>query len=370
MKKRTFFILLLLIFAFLSTYLFISMKGNALLFAFSPVGAENVVEYNHSFSQYFMSGETNSGLVVCNNDGLYSYNKKYELLWEYPGIYHSPIIKTSGALTLVADKGAKNLTLLDGGKLRWEHVLEGEIVNVGINKTGYVWAVHEQVGHRGAVTLLSPQGVWLFTRNFAEDFIISAAISKDGSELLINSVDASEIKPNARLTFLNNKGEVFASIIHEDEIFPSVGYLENNYIIMVGDKTIICYDTKKNEKWRRSLENTQVYSVAYQNEGNVVLATSGKSEAGFFEGTSSFITLIDKNGKNQWEQKIRGQVKTIEHGKSLISVNTGSELFVFNAKGREQAKYCPGKDIRDVKNIDSTTIAVFTKDTVAILSVR
>lgn len=376
LKKSVLFTLLIAVIAFSTAYIYIKNKNIDIssIFCsaeeFSALEAENVTEFSPGVSEVLAVDVCNSGILLCTKEGVYLYNKKGEMLWKYSGIYNSPIMKTSGNIIMVTDKGTKNITVLEAGKVKWEYALQGEVINAGINEQGYIWAVHEQVGHRGAVTVISPAGLWLFTRKCAEDFVVSASICRDGSELLINSIDTSKTKGSTNITFLNIKGEVFASISREDEIFPCAAYTDNNSVIAVGDKNILCIDEAKKVKWEESLGDTKVYTSCFPNIGRAILVTSDKSRAGFFEGANSFVKLKDKKGKTAWQRAISGQAKTVDCNGSLISVNTGREVFIINAKGKEKGKFCPGRDIKDAKVIDNNSVAVFMRDSVAVVSAK
>lgn len=374
-KRKALFFFLITIVALAAGCMYFSKEKMNLGALFSAGATAESVEsgkafkFPGDFSEYLAFEVCDSGILACDKNGVCAYNRKGEQLWKYGGVYSSPIMKAAGQIVMLADVGGKNITVLENGRVKLEYSVQGPVINAGMNENGYIWVVHEQTGYRNAVTVISPYG-WLFTRNWVEDFTVSADISPDNSEILINNIDASKIRTGTNLVFLNLKGEVFSTITYEDAIFPSVGYMKNGNIIAVGNNSVMCLDRNRKEKWRCGMEKNQLYSVFFEKGKYTAVAMSGENKAGFFEGTKSIIKIFDDGGKAAGQCTIPGQVKSLDSNGEIISVNMGREVYFITNRGRIRGKYASDREIKSVELVNSSEAAVFTTDSVVIAAVK
>lgn len=374
-KKIALFSLLMIVVAFAAGYMYLSKEKMNLGTLFSAgvdiEGLENgkAFKFPDDFSESLTFEVCDSGILVCDKNGVCAYNRRGEQLWKYGGIYSSPIMKAAGQIVMLADVGGKNITVLENGRVKLEHSVPGPVINAGMNENGYVWVVHEQTGYRNAVTVISPYG-WLFTRNWAEDFTVSADISPDNSDVLINNIDASKIRTGTNFVFLNLKGEVFSTITYEDAVFSSVGYMENGNIIAAGNSTVMCLDRNRKEKWRCNMEKNQLYAVSFEEGKILAIAMSGENKAGFFEGAESVVKILDDGGRTTGQCTIPGQIKSVDCNGEIVSANTGREVYFITNRGRIRGKYTSDREIKSVKLINNSEAAVFTTNSIIITEIK
>lgn len=325
-------------------------------------------EYDANINTVF---DTHKGYIVkCSRDNLIYIDSNGNEQWTYPLSLKNPVLKTAGSYLLVADYGAKSILTFSGKEMRWEKELDNNIINADINAKGYVAVVHEEERSRGAVSVYNRQGMNCFTIGKAENFILSSKVSISAKSVFINSVDTSGISTNTILEFADLNGNILNNKIEkEDTVFPSLWFMDNDSLLVVGDSMFMILDKDFKEKFQQTVKG-KIFSSCIVDGKYAVIAANPEETTGIFESGSSGIWVYNSNGEKISEYNLKGEVKNITSWEDVIAVNSGNKLRIIDLDGDLLAEYSSKEDIKEVFFINRREVLVICKDKFLVLKMK
>ena len=314
---------------------------------------------------------THKGYIVkCSRDNLIYLDSNGNEQWTYPLSLTDPVLKTEGSYLLVADYGGKSLLTFSGKEMRWEKELDNNIINADINSKGYVTVVHGEERSRGAVSVYNRQGMICFTIGKAENFILSSKVSPKLKSVFINSIDTSGININTVMEFSDLNGKMLNNkILKENTLFPSAWYMENDSLLVVGDKMFLILDKDLKEKLQQTV-NGKIFSSCIADGKYAVVAANPEEVTGIFESGSSGIWVYDADGEKISEYNIKGEVRNINSFDDVIGVNSGNKLRFIDIDGELLAEYSSNEEIKEVFFINRREVLAICKDKFLVIKMK
>lgn len=314
---------------------------------------------------------THKGYIVkCSRDNIIYIDSNGNEQWTYPLSLKNPVLKTAGSYLLVADYGAKSILTFSGKEMRWEKELDNNIINADINWKGYVTVVHGEERSRGAVSVYNRQGMNCFTIGKAENFILSSKVSSSAKSVFINSVDTSGISTNTILEFTDLSGNILNNkIVKENTVFPSLWYMENDSLFVVGDSMFMILDKDFKEIVQQTVKG-KIFSSCIANGKYAVVASNPEETTGIFETGSSGIWIYDSNGEKICEYNLKGEVRNLASYEDIIAINSGNKLRFINLEGNLLAEYSSKLDMKEVFFINRREVLVVCKDKFLVLKMK
>ncbi|MCX7748656.1 MAG: DUF5711 family protein [Clostridia bacterium] len=330
----------------------------------SGTSTEKVVEIPFDAGEHPVFTILNGDIVKCNKDSIRGLDKSGQEKWVVPIFANKPIVKEAGAYLVVADMGGRDIAVLKGKEKRWNKKVENNIINVDVNKNGYVSVVQEEKGSKGAVTVYDPAGNEVFIRGKAENYILSALVSSD-RQVLINCIDASGITINTNFEFTDIFGKPFANIQKENMIYPSIWYMGEGFFA-VNDTSISYFDKDRNEKWKK--EHKEIYTSTTVLDKYAVIAVKDQEKKGLFKSKTKVI-VYTADGEEKASQWVDEPVKNMYAYDDLIAVNTGREAVFMSSKGSMKGKYTSKSDITDVRLLNKSEALIVTRSSILVVPV-
>ncbi len=319
----------------------------------------------------WLSINTYKGQIIkATKEGLSGLDKSGAELWKIPAGAINPMIKTAGQYMLLADMGNKDFYIIEGKEIKWNKKTDGNIINIDISEGGHVSVIKEAKGYKGVVTVYNLQGNEFFSRSVAERYPVSSRVSPFGKQVTIYSMDVSGIRVNSALEFTDMLGKPLSGKYSKDDnIFPSIWYLNDSYIAAVGDSGIVCLDKNGNEKWNRDFDGMKVCSSGIVPGKYIVAAVSDNNQSPVFSGGSSEVRILNMSGQQNGTFQTEGEVRNLAVQNDTIAVNTGREVNFVNMKGKQVGKYIPRTEALKVFFLDRQEAAVLTRNSVDIVKV-
>ncbi len=333
-------------------------------------------------SDYDVNEKTEFGvcdgfIIKCTKSGIVWIDKNGEEKHSLILVLDNPILKISGPNILVANIGGRDVYSVENYKVKWQKTLDdgtltdNSIINADIDKSGYVTVIQKAKRHKGAVTLLDPNGNTVFTKGKGDDFVLSAITTNDANQIMINTNDTSGITINSTLEFIDvakideNKGEPFAGITKKDSIFSYIKFINGNCVIAAGDDFINYYNSKKEREWSINLK--KVYSVDCTYDKFTVAAVKSEVETSKLGGIQTDINTYNDNGTLRSTFTLGEGVTNIRAFESVIAINTGRQVVFTDIGGNLLGKYSSKMDIIQVEFLDRSHAVVITKSTIDIV---
>jgi hypothetical protein len=322
------------------------------------------IEIGYDWRERPAIGVLKDSIIKCTRDNLKLFDKNGRELWTKNVIIEKPFIKTNRNEAVLYDKGGKNIYVVQPKGIKWESKAGDTIINADINQDGYVSVVEDAKTFKGRVRVYDPLGIEMFNRSIAERFILSAKVSPSSEQLLITGIDISGVSSSSSIEFTDMRGNPFsARVLRENEIFPSIWYLDDDSLMALNSNTIIFFDKNRNEKWDKNFN--KIYSSNILLGKYMVVGIMDEKKPGMRNHISE-IRVFDVKGNQTASCQIEGEIINIETYSDIIAVNTGRELYFVNSKGKLLGKYNSKSDISKIHFFNRQEILVVSKNNLTI----
>ena len=298
---------------------------------------------------YNSYGEKITSLDVGINSALFDSSEKY--------------------LAIAEEKGHEICLVLDKNYL-WSEKLEGEILQIHVNRNGYVAVISTDATHKSIVTFFDSQGKKLFTSYFASTRIVDASISNDNKYIAIGELDTAGtiIKSNVKILSVQNaKQDPENTIIYTYEaddgnLITNVKYQSKNQIACIYDNGL---GVIKDENYREvvKIDNENITYLA--NDFNNHVAFVKEESAGLFKSQSN-VYIVNTSDFQEKIYKMESAAKDVFANDNIIAVNVGTEIYFLDTNGWLIKKYTANQEITNVKFSESLATIIY-KDRIVIV---
>lgn len=334
----------------------------------------NMVEANTEVvsEMYFDSGSNLSYAIYrdyileASKYGLRFIDKKFKELHFEPFAMNRPVVKTEGMYIAVADMGGKDLYIFNGSTKLWNKTMDNNILSVDISNNGYILVVHEEKRYKSAVTMYNLKGEVIFTLGKAENFIVMARIGPSGDMLVLNELNASDIKIKSILEFADINGRFDENQINlENTIVTNIGYLNSGNFAALGDTGLKMYDKNKKEQHFFKISG-KLFGGCVIDGQYIAVATSEEENQGIYNNSKTRVNIYDKDSV-YGTFVLKEQIKNISGGKDIIGLNTGRNVYYINLKGKYLGRFDSEQEINGLGFFDDTSVMVVGKSILQII---
>ena len=272
-------------------------------------------------------------------------------------------------LAIAEEKGHEICLILDKTYL-WSEKLEGEILQIHVNRNGYVAAISTDATHKSIVTFFDSQGKKLFTSYFASTRIVDASISNDNKYIAIGELDITGtiIKSNVKILSVQNaKQDPENTIIYTYEaddgnLITNVKYQSKNQIACIYDNGL---GVIKDENYKEvvKIDNENITYLANDFNNHVVYVK--EESAGLFKSQSD-VHIVNTSDFQEKIYKMDNSAKDVFANDNIIAVNVGTEIYFLDTNGWLIKKYTANQEITNVKFSESLATIIY-KDRIVIV---
>jgi len=286
---------------------------------------------NQVIKLYNNYGEEVSSIEVNINKALFDSNNKYLAIAEHGG----------GEIYLILDK-----TYL------WSNKIEGEILQVHVNRNGYVAIITKDSTYKSILTLYNSDGTQLFRSYFSDTRIVDVSISNDNKYIAIGEVDSTGalIKSNVKILSVEGakkgkKDAIFYTHNAEDgKLLTNVEYQTKGQIACMYDNSMeIIYEEEN--KQILNIEDRKIAFMSVELENSAVYIEEEKT--GVFN-TISHINIINTQNNDLRTYNLEEIPKGLYSNKNIIAVNVGTEVYFLNTNGWLIRRYSTKQEITNI----------------------
>ena len=316
----------------------------------------------HVYSKY---------IAVLNDKAVTLYNSYGEKVTSIDVNINAAVFDSSDKYLAIAENNGHEVCLILDKTYLWSETIEGEILQVHVNKNGYVGVVTTDVTHKSILTVYNSGGKKLFTSYFASTRIIDVSISEDNKYIAIGDIDTSGtiLKSAVKIISTKNAEEdpdntiIYTYEAEDGILIANVKYQSKGQISCIYDNGIgIIKDESYNEILKIDSDNITYIANDLKNDIAYVVEES----TGFFKATSN-VHIVNTANSNENIYKLENVAKEVYAKDNIIAINVGTEIYFINTGGWLVKKYTANQEITNVKFSDSLA-AIIYKDKIVIVS--
>jgi hypothetical protein len=247
--------------------------------------------------------------------------------------------------------GGRSAFVVEDRTVKWDEKFSNNIINASINKNGYIAIVTEASGYRNSVKVMASLGRELFDWVVADDYIISASISDENDQFMVNRIKTSGISVRSGLEFIDIKSEPFAAIESDEEkIFLSAFYVGGNAFCVATDTDFKLYGSSREIIAQESFDTVRAVCDFPLRSCSVAAQVDGEN------------VIINYGLKKQRHELLRTEAPVVNMSSSgdYLVVNTGRQVIVLSGNGRVKKSVYLESDILYTDIYDKSHFLVVT----------
>ena len=312
----------------------------------------------------------NKYICILNEKNLKLYNQTGENITDISVDINTAIFSSNDKYLAIAEKNGQEFCVITDKTYSWRQKVDGEILQVNINKNGYVALITTDTTYKSIITVYDQDGKQVMRNFLGSSRVTDITISNDNKFVAYAELDTSGtlIKSSVKIISIEKaqaKSEDF--IVYEKEadiskMIIKVQYQEKNNLICVYDDSInIIKDYKESEM----LKNTDEITFVSGNLNNGIAYIKEKRN-GIFD-YSSTLEIINSSNNQEYTYSFDEIAKEMYTYGNIIGVNIGTEIYFVNTNGMLIKKYTSNQEITNVVMSNNLAIVIY-KDRIEIIN--
>ncbi len=273
----------------------------------------------------------------------------------------NPIFEKNNRYLCIAEKNGQKITLIDKEEISFEKEVEGNIIDISVNKNGYVSVIVTGTSYKTVVITIDNKGKEIFKTYLASTNAITTSISNNNEYLAIAEIDSTSaiIQSNIKIISIEKaKTDPTNSIIYtykaeSNNLIVDIKYQERENLVCLYDNSVHTIQNGQDTEVYKIDQNADFIDI---NLKNYVAQTVETTE--FFK---SNIQLKLKNVSNNTENiyLTSGVLKSIEVGEDITALNFSTEVHFVNTNGWLIKRYVSSQGVTDIVVGDSIAGIVY-----------
>ena len=334
------------------------------------IASENVASIDLNVDKNNQIFCYNKYICILNEKNLKLYNQSGENITDISVDINTALFSSNDKYLAIAEKNGQEFCVITDKSYSWRQKVDGEILQIYINKNGYVALVTTDTTYKSIITVYDQTGKQLMRNFLSTTRVIDVTISNDNKNVAFAEMDTSGtlIKSSVKIISIEKaQTKSDESIIYSKEASTSkmilkVQYQDKNDLVCVYDDGInIVKDGKETEVLSKEdgitfMSGNLNNSIAYIKEEQV----------GAFESTSKLSIVNPLNGQTS-TYNFDEIAKEMYTNGSIIGVNIGTEMYFIGTNGMLIKKYTSNQEITNVMITKGLAIIIY-KDRIEIVN--
>ncbi len=315
--------------------------------------------------------------IFCYNKNICILNDKILKLYDASGRetldisvdINTALFASNDNYLALAEQNGQEFCVISDKTYLWRDKVDGEILQININKNGYVALVTTDTTYKSIITVYDSAGKQLLRNFLSSTSVIDVTISNDNQYVAFAETDTSGtlIQSNIKILSIekatSNPEEaiIYTKENEASKMILKVQYQEKNHLICVYDDTI---DMIKDETETQIVTNDDTMTFLSGNLKNNIAYI--KEEATGLFNSNSVLNIINTSNNQHTTYNFDEIAKEMYTYGNVIGINIGTEIYFVNTNGMLIKKYTSNQEITNVILSNELAIIIY-KDRVEII---
>lgn len=313
----------------------------------------------------------NKYIGILNKNKFNVYGNTGNLEKELEVQISSPIFSSANRFLAIAESNGQRLYLITDKDITWNATVEGNILQVYVNKNGYVAVVITDPVSKAVVKIYDPQGKELFNTYLSFTRCVDVSISNDNKYLAIAEVDTSGtiIQSSIRIMSIekastdptNSLENTYKS--ESNKLITNVKYQDKNKLVCMYTDSISIIENNT----ETTLIDNKDKKVIFQSIELTNNAVSVEEKSSGLFTADSLVTIVNTDNKSTKEYTVNAVAKEIYTYGDIIALNLGTEIEFINTGGWLVKRYIANQEITNIVVSDSIAGIIY-RDKIEIIN--
>ena len=312
----------------------------------------------------------NKYIGILNEKNLKLYNPSGENITDISVNINIAIFSTNDKYLAIAEKNGQELCVISDKTYSWSQKVDGEILQIYINKNGYVVLVTTDTTYKSIITVYDNYGKQLMRSFLSSTRVVDISMSNDNKYVAYAEIDTSGtlIKSSVKIISIekaqSNSAEstVYTKDAENSKMIIKIQYQEKGELVCVYDDSInIVKDGQEQELIKKDDETTFISG----NLGNSI-AYIKEEQRGVFD-SSSTLNIVNSSSNQTYKYNFDEIAKEMYTTGNVIGINIGTEIYFVSTNGMLIKKYTSNQEITNVMITNNIAIIIY-KDRIEIIN--
>ena len=312
----------------------------------------------------------NKYIGILNEKNLKLYNQSGENITDISVNINTAIFSTNDKYLAIAEKNGQELCVISDKTYSWSQKVDGEILQIYINKNGYVVLVTTDTTYKSIITVYDNNGKQLMRSFLSSTRVVDISMSNDNKYVAYAEIDTSGtlIKSSVKIISIekaqSNSAEstVYTKDAENSKMIIKIQYQEKGELVCVYDDSInIVKDGQEQELIKKDDETTFISG----NLGNSI-AYIKEEQRGVFD-SSSTLNIVNSLSNQTYKYNFDEIAKEMYTNGNVIGINIGTEIYFVSTNGMLIKKYTSNQEITNVMITNNIAIIIY-KDRIEIIN--
>ena len=312
----------------------------------------------------------NKYIGILNEKNLKLYNPAGENITDISVNINTAIFSADDKYLAIAEKNGQELCVISDKAYSWSQKVDGEILQININKNGYVVLVTTDTTYKSIITVYDNSGKQLMRSFLSSSRVTDISMSNDNKYVAYAEIDTSGtlIKSSVKIISIekaqSNSAEstIYTKDAENSKMIIKIQYQEKGELICVYDDSInIVKDGQEQELIKKDDETTFISG----NFGNSI-AYIKEEQRGVFD-SSSTLNIVNSSNNQTYTYNFDEIAKEMYTNGNVIGINIGTEIYFVSTNGMLIKKYTSNQEITNVMITNNIAIIIY-KDRIEIIN--
>lgn len=312
----------------------------------------------------------NKYIGILNDRILNLYNQSGQKLSEITVDINSAIFTSNNKYLAIAEKEGQEFCVIFDKTYLWRARIEGQILQIHINKNGYVALITTDNTYKSIITVFDSSGQEILKNYLSSTRVVDASISDDNKNVAFAELDTSGtlIQSNIKVISIEKaKKDAENAIVYSyqadsSKMIVSIEYQDKQKLVCVYDNSVDIISGENNQEIL-SVDKKMTF-ISGELKNSVVYIS--EEQSGLFNSTST-ATIIDTSSNRKSVYNFDEVAKEMYTCEDIIGINVGSEMYFINTSGMLLKKYTSKQEITNVLLSSNLGIIIY-KDRIEIVN--
>lgn len=290
-------------------------------------------------------------ICILNDKNLSLYNSLGEKTDEISLNINTALFASNNTYLSIAENGGQEICLIEDKTFLWSGNIEGEILQIDVNKNGYVVIVSTDTTYKSIITLYSPSGKQLFRNYLSSTRVIDASISNDNKYVAFAEMDTSGtlIQSNIKVISVENaqnkteEAIIYNHTLDVSKMIVNIKYQDKGQLACMYNDSLNML-TQETENEIVPIDKDITFSTIDLNNHLVYIK---EETSGVFSSTS-ILNIINTSTNQKFTYEFDEVAKEIYSYGDVIAINIGTEIYFVKTNGSLIKKYISNQEITNV----------------------
>ena len=306
---------------------------------------------------------------ILNDKNLRLYNSLGENISEISVDINTAIFASNDKYLAIAEKQGQEFCVILDKTYLWREKIDGEIMQIYINKNGYVAIVSTDTIHKSIITVYDSYGNQLLKNFLSSTRVVDVEIFNDNKYVAFAEMDTSGalIQSNIKIISIEKVEENSEdSIVYDyqaeaSKMIVNIQFQNKEELVCVFNDSI---NIVNNSEQKEILSINNDISFVSGNLTNYIAYITEES-TGIFD-SKSILNIVNIQKNQKYTYNFEEIVKEMYTYNNIIGVNIGTEIYFVNTSGMLLKKYTSKQEITNVLISNNLAIIIY-KDRVEII---